>query len=212
LLKKEKEQTIKKYNAIEEFKNYVDKIGNRKNIYKIVKDIFDLKSAIYPGSYIDIVPSLILEEVTYIDNFKKANTFFKQKNEIAKYIEENKEYSNPSYINFIYDDYSKVSNIKMVDLIISQYAGFVGQETKQFLKVGGILLANDSHGDATLAYLDESYQFIATLDNNIINFDNLEKYFSLSRKRMINLSEVNEKQKGPKYINNAQNYIFKKIK
>jgi len=212
LFKKEKEQTIKKYNAIEEFKNYVDKIGNRKNIYKIVKDIFDLKSAIYPGSYIDIVPSLILEEVTYIDNFKKANTFFKQKNEIAKYIEENKEYSNPSYINFIYDDYSKVSNIKMVDLIISQYAGFVGQETKQFLKVGGILLANDSHGDATLAYLDESYQFIATLDNNIINFDNLEKYFSLSRKRMINLSEVNEKQKGPKYINNAQNYIFKKIK
>ncbi len=212
MFKKEKEQTIKKYNAIEEFKNYVDKIGNRKNIYKIVKDIFDLKSAIYPGSYIDIVPSLILEEVTYIDNFKKANTFFKQKNEIVKYIEENKEYSNPSYINFIYDDYSKVSNIKMVDLIISQYAGFVGQETKQFLKVGGILLANDSHGDATLAYLDESYQFIATLDNDIINFDNLEKYFSLSRKRMINLSEVNEKQKGPKYINNAQNYIFKKIK
>ncbi len=212
MFKKEKEQTIKNYNAIEEFKNYVDKIGNRKNIYKIVKDTFDLKSAIYPGSYIDIVPSLILEEVTYIDNFKKANTFFKQKNEIVKYIEENKEYSNPSYINFIYDDYSKVSNIEMVDLIISQYAGFVGQETKQFLKIGGILLANDSHGDATLAYLDESYQFIATLDNDIINFDNLEKYFFLSRKRMINLSEVNEKQKGPKYINNAQNYIFKKIK
>jgi len=212
LFKKEKEQTIKNYNAIEEFKNYVDKIGNRKNIYKIVKDTFDLKSAIYPGSYIDIVPSLILEEVTYIDNFKKANTFFKQKNEIVKYIEENKEYSNPSYINFIYDDYSKVSNIEMVDLIISQYAGFVGQETKQFLKVGGILLANDSHGDATLAYLDESYQFIATIDNDIINFDNLEKYFFLSSKRMINLSEVKEKQKGPKYINNAQNYIFKKIK
>lgn len=212
MYKKEKEQTIKNYNAIEEFKNYVDKIGNRKNIYKIVKDTFDLKSAIYPGSYIDIVPSLILEEVTYIDNFKKANTFFKQKNEIVKYIEENKEYSNPSYINFIYDDYSKVSNIEMVDLIISQYAGFVGQETKQFLKIGGILLANDSHGDATLAYLDESYQFIATLDNDIINFDNLEKYFFLSRKRMINLSEVSEKQKGPKYINNAQNYIFKKIK
>ncbi len=212
MFKKEKEQTIKNYNAIEEFKNYVDKIGNRKNIYKIVKDTFDLKSAIYPGSYIDIVPSLILEEVTYIDNFKKANTFFKQKNEIVKYIEENKEYSNPSYINFIYDDYSKVSNIEMVDLIISQYAGFVGQETKQFLKIGGILLANDSHGDATLAYLDESYQFIATLDNDIITFDNLEKYFFLSRKRMINLSEVNEKQKGPKYINNAQNYIFKKIK
>ncbi len=212
MFKKEKEQTIKNYNAIEEFKNYVDKIGNRKNIYKIVKDTFDLKSAIYPGSYIDIVPSLILEEVIYIDNFKKANTFFKQKNEIVKYIEENKEYSNPSYINFIYDDYSKVSNIEMVDLIISQYAGFVGQEIKQFLKIGGILLANDSHGDATLAYLDESYQFIATLDNDIINFDNLEKYFFLSRKRMINLSEVNEKQKGPKYINNAQNYIFKKIK
>lgn len=29
---------------------------------------------------------------------------------------------------------------------------------------------------------------------------------------MINLSEVKEKQKDPQYINNAQNYIFKKIK
>jgi hypothetical protein len=31
----------------------------------------------------------------------------------------------------------------------------VAQATKQFLKVGGILLCNDSHGDATLVRFDE---------------------------------------------------------
>ncbi len=44
-----------------------------------------------------------------------------------------------------------IATIEPVDLIISQYAGFVGQETKRYLKEGGILLCNDSHGDATLA-------------------------------------------------------------
>lgn len=203
---------MKNIKVIDELNNYIKQIGNRGNIYRQVRDTFDIKSAIYPGSYIDIIPSLIIEKVTYIDNFKKANLFFHNMDEIRKYIEENKEYSTPTYIKFIYEDYSKVKDIEQVDLIISQYAGFVGQETKHFLTEGGILLANDSHGDATLAYFDDSFEFIATIDNEIINFNNLDKYFSLYRNKEINLDFVKEKMKGPKYVFNAQNYIFKKIK
>jgi hypothetical protein len=32
--------------------------------------------------------------------------------------------------------------------------------TKQFLKLGGIILCNGSHGDATLARFDEDFKFI----------------------------------------------------
>lgn len=57
-----------------------------------------------------------------------------------------------------------------MDLIISQYAGFVGQATKVYLKKGGILLCNDSHGDATLAYCDSDYEFVGVINlNNMID-------------------------------------------
>jgi hypothetical protein len=35
-------------------------------------------------------------------------------------------------------------DVEPVDLIISQYAGFVGQATKKYLNTGGILLCNDN--------------------------------------------------------------------
>jgi len=65
---------------------------------------------------------------------------------------------------------SKALEIDPVDLIISQYAGFVGQATKKYLKTGGILLCNDSHGDATLARFDHDFEFIGVMgmDNKII--------------------------------------------
>ncbi len=197
--------------SIKEYLTYVKKIGSRRNLYKLVSEQFNIKSAIYPGSYIDIDPSLYIEKVTYIDNFKKAKSFFKNIDDISKYIQFNKTYDKEATFNFIFEDYSKVENIEKVDLIISQYAGFVGQQTKQFLKKNGILLCNDSHGDATLAFLDIDYKLIAVINENKINYDNLDKYFRLTKNRDIDISLVKSKMKGLKYINNPKNYIFRKI-
>ena len=198
--------------AIKEYLTYVNKTGSRRDLYKLIKEEFNIKSAIYPGSYIDIDPSIYIEKVTYIDNFKKANTFFKNKDDIFQYIKNNKTYNAEATIDFIFEDYSKAQNIEKVDLIISQYAGFVAQQTKQFLKKDGILLCNDSHGDATLAYLDSDFKLIAVINENKIIYENLDKYFTLSKNREIDISIVKSKMKGFKYINNPQNYIFKKIK
>ena len=49
---------------------------------------------------------------------------------------------------------------KSFDLLISQYAGFVSQHCKKYLKIGGILLVNNSHGDASMAKLDDDYKFV----------------------------------------------------
>lgn len=54
-------------NTIEEYKAYSDKIGNRKRIYQSLQRAFDIKSALYPGSHIDIAPSLFIPHVTYGD-------------------------------------------------------------------------------------------------------------------------------------------------
>ena len=108
---------------------------------------------------------------------------------------------------------SKALEIDPVDLIISQYAGFVGQATKKYLKTGGILLCNDSHGDATLARFDHDFEFIGVMgmDNKIINAE-VDEYFTLPKNKKIDLAKVKEKMKGPRYKQSAENYLFRKIK
>lgn len=129
---------------------------------------------------------------------------------IEKYVNENKKYIENPTIKFIDGDYRNNYNINVVDLTISQYAGFVGQYTKKYLKKGGILLCNDSHGDATLAKYDSDFELVGVVDKNgNISEDNLEEYFK--SKKNINLHEVEKKMKGPKYLIEGENYIFKKI-
>lgn len=198
---------------IETYEEYANKLGNRKALYDVVVKKYGIKSAIYPGSHIDITPSLIIPKVLYIDNFKGAIKFFENMDIIKEYLEDNKEYSGTSEIEFIGEDYSLLLGIKQVDLIISQYAGFVGQATKQFLKTGGVLLCNDSHGDATLARFDEDFEFIGIINSeNKIENNNLENYFILPKEKPIDLKIVKENMKGFKYKVVAENYLFRKGK
>jgi len=198
---------------IEAYIDYINKIGDRKELYKVVARNYFIQTAIYPGSHIDITPSLVIPKVTYIDNFKGAIKFFKNMEIIEKYIEQNKDYPDLCKIDFIGQDYTQPFEIEPVDLIISQYAGFVGKETKKYLKIGGILLCNDSHGDATLAKFDDDFDFLGIVDNkNKIQSNNLEAYFKLPNEKAVDIKTVKEKMKGLKYTLAAENYLFRKIK
>jgi len=131
---------------------------------------------------------------------------------IIRYIESNKEYKEAPRIEFLGQDYTKSIETEPVDLIISQYAGFVGQATKQVLKVGGILLCNDSHGDATLANFDEDFQLVGVLESNsTIRTHNLDVYFTPIKGKDIDLDFVWTKMKGLKYQTMAENYLFEKV-
>lgn len=200
-------------NIIETYRDYANKIGSRKVLYKVVAKEYDIHTAIYPGSHIDIAPSMVIPKVTYIDNFKGAISFFKHMDIIKEYIDQNKEYEEICEIDFIGQDYTQPLKIEKVDLIISQYAGFVGQATKQVLKKGGILLCKDSHGDATLARFDEDFELVGIVDNKKkIQSNNLEDYFILPKGKTIDLEIVKKKMKGLKYKLVAENYLFRKIK
>ncbi|MDW7656851.1 MAG: hypothetical protein SCM11_06720 [Bacillota bacterium] len=197
---------------IKKYRDYASKIGDRKALFEAVAKEFSVHNAIYPGSHIDIAPSLVIPEVIYIDNFKGAISFFKHLDIIIEYIEDNKKYSDACKIDFIGQDYTQPFEIEQVDLIISQYAGFVGQATKRYLKIGGILLCNDSHGDATMARFDDDFEFIGIVDNqNRIHLANMEKYFNLPKGRSVDLEIVKANMKGLKYTLGAENYIFRKL-
>lgn len=197
--------------VIDEFLAYQEKIGDRKELYQVVAQTFKVKRALYPGSHIDLSPSKVIPTVIYIDSFKGAVKFFKHMDEIRQYLETKKTYKEPVEIDFYGEDYYHDFDLEPVDLIISQYAGFVSQATKRYLKKGGILLSNDSHGDATLAYHDKEFEFLGIINaKNELVTDGLDEYFKLDKKT-VNLDEVRKSMKLPKYKKRAENYIFKKV-
>lgn len=188
----------------------MSKIGDRNTLFNMVAKEYKINRALYPGSHIDISPSLFIPDVTYIDNYKGTIQFFKKIREIETYLNNNKNYHEKCNIVFYGRDYRDEIIMDQVDMIISQYAGFVGQATKQYLKEDGILLCNDSHGDATLAYLDEEYILITVIDEkNTLSTKNLDKYFTLKSKSYIDEKTVRTTMKGPKYDVQATNYIFR---
>lgn len=203
---------MKSGNIIEEYHEYRDKIGNRTELYRKVAKSYGVESALYPGSHIDIAPSLVIPKVIYVDNFKGAINFFKNLDLIKEYIFQNKGYEKLCDIVFMGQDYTKELNVEPVDLIISQYAGFVGQATKKYLKKGGVLLCNDSHGDATLSKFDDDFELIGVIGkNNKIIDTKLDDYFVLPRSKKVDLVKVKEKMKGPKYKLTTENYLFHKV-
>lgn len=191
------------------YKDYMDTIGSRQAMYEVVIDAYDIKSILYPGSHVDITPSFLVGKVTYVDSFKGTQSFFKNFDQIKSFIASNKVYEEDVDLVYYHQDYQKPLAIEPVDMIISQYAGFVGQATKAYLKKGGILLCNDSHGDATLAYLDNDYRFIGVVDDkDQLMINGLDKYFTFARSRPIDKEKVLKTMKGPKYKVQPKSYVF----
>jgi len=191
--------------------------GDRRRIFKVITEEFKIQKAIYPGSFIHIAPSFYIPEVVYVDSFKKTKKFFDD-NKYHDIINKNKTYEEDAIIRFYLIDFYKdvEEKLESFDLLISQYAGFVSQCCKKYLKKGGLLIANNSHGDASMASIDKSFEFIGVIyySNKIYRFTarNLYKYFIPKKKDFKVTKEHLEKtMKGIPYTKTASAYLFKKL-
>lgn len=199
--------------GIRNYQEYANKIGNRKALYTAVTEKYRILSALYPGSHIDIAPSFVIPKVTYVDSFRGTISFFKQRAAIMEYVAMHKNYEDLPDLTFLGQDYTQQFPCDPVDLIISQYGGFVVQATKHLLKIGGIALCNDSHGDATLTRFDEDFELVGVVDvDNTIKDTDLGQYFTVPKGKTLDLPRVRMKMQGLKYVSVAENYLFKKIR
>jgi SAM-dependent methyltransferase len=154
--------------------------------------------------------------VVYVDSFKKTAKFFKDKS-ILEFIEKHKTYSKKPEVRFYYQDYYEEldEELESFDLLISQYAGFITECCKRYLKPKGILVANDSHGDASMALLDEDFQFFGVIyyanKKYYLTDKNLESYFIPKDKtKKISKENLKKTMKGIGYTKYASAYLFKK--
>lgn len=198
-------------------KQYTSKEYTSVGLFRTIKEKFNIQKAFYPGCYVHVTPSLIFSDVTYADSFRKTDKFF-ESDEVLKFVVKNKEYEEKPKYKFFHQDYYKPFEglTQEFDLIISQYAGFVGQAVKEYLKSGGILVCNNSHGDASMASLDPNYKLVAVYrrksdDNFSISSKNLETYLIPKNGIEPTVEKLKETMRGIAYTKSPSGYIFEKI-
>jgi hypothetical protein len=203
--------------ALSLYKKYFqERQFERLNLFQTIADKFNVQRVLYPGSFVHITPSFVFPEVVYVDNDKQAKQFF-GKSAIFKFIAERKIYRQEATVSFHFADYRNGFDemIGSFDLLISQYAGFVGQHCKQYLKTDGLLLANNSHGDAGMAAIDDDYQLVAVFsvknEKYRISVNNLAEYFVPKSQVEITKEYLEKVQKGIGYKKTASAYLFQKV-
>ena len=195
-------------------KFFIDRDFERLDLFQLLAEKYQIQRVLYPGSFVHVTPSLIFPDVVYVDNDNSAKKFFNN-SKFREYVAERKSYHQEPRITYHCADYRNGFDEEdgKFDLLVSQYAGFVGQYCKRYLKKGGLLLANNSHGDAGVAALDEQYQLIAVahLRNRKYQISEikLEDYFAPKTSKVkITKEYLLELQRGIGYKKVAAVYVF----
>jgi hypothetical protein len=197
--------------------HFVDKDFERLELFQLLREKYGPESAIYPGSFVHVTPSFVFRVTTYIEMDKRAKKFFESPG-LSDFISSRKIYPEAANIHFLAQDYRKVigGEDEKYELLISQYAGFVSKYCKRYLKIGGILLANNSHGDASIASIDEDFIFVgAVLKNGSkyrVSEKNLSKYFVPKKAVEVTEEYLEKIQKGIGYTKTASSYLFRRIR
>ena len=194
-------------------KYHLERSDERVGLFRVLYERYPVQNALYAGSYVHIAPSFIIPTVTYVDSYKKAKPVFEDPQTI-EYINSRKEYEQDPTVRFVLADFTTELDLpeQGFDLLISQYAGLISYHCKKYLKVGGILVANNSHGDASMAYLDAGYELLGVInkrgDRFVFSDSNLEGYFIPKRGIQTTEEELLRTMKGIGYTKSAGNYVF----
>ena len=205
------------YNAFKAYKKYyVERDYEQVDLWRLLRDQFGISNVIYPGSYIQISPSFIFSYVVYIDSDKNAIRFF-QSDALIEMVNQRKEYPQQPEVVFHGVDYRNLIEAyhSKFDLLISQYAGFISEVCKPYLKTGGYLLVNNSHGDAGMASIDSEYKLIYAVHKAKgryrLSNTSLDDYFIPKKSMTVTKELLLERKKGVGYTKTAPLYIFQKI-
>lgn len=202
-------------NPINMYHDYVKDGWDRRSLIEGIVSRYKVRCAIYPGSYIHVTPSFFIPDVVYVDSDKKAKRFFASE-EVYEFIDREKIYEGDAKVRYYPSDYAGefLEEEETFDLMISQYAGFISQACKKYLKHGGILLANNSHGDAGVAFHDDDYTLIGVANNRdgvwLISDNNLESYFIPKKDIEVTKEYLLTLSRGLGYKKSAGGYIFRK--
>jgi hypothetical protein len=195
--------------------HFVAKDFERLELFQRLREKYSIVSAIYLGSFVHVTPSFVYPVTTYVEMDKRARKFFEDP-ELDAFIKARKIYAEDPQITFYAQDYQQAiaGEDEQYDLLISQYAGFVSRYGKRYLKIGGLLLANNSHGDASMAALDDDFVCVGVVlkqgSSYRVSEQNLSAYFIPKKPIDVTVAYLEQLQKGIGYTKTASSYLFRR--
>jgi hypothetical protein len=204
-----------KNNALAMYNRYhLERDDERLGLFLRICEKYTVEKVLYPGSF-HLTPALVFPFTCFVDSDRRARKFFDAP-EVSEYISKHRIYISDAEYVFHLADYRKgiPERPNSFDLLISQHAGLVSQACKQYLKIGGILVANNSHGDASMASVDHDFEFVAVIKRRNNNFtfseDNLNSYFIPKKKIETSREYIERTGRGIGYTKTASVYLFRK--
>jgi hypothetical protein len=133
---------------------------------------------------------------------------------VAEIIHENRPDPEDADWRFIAVDYRTKLEIadQSVGLLVSLYAGFVSEHCTRYLRPGGWLLVNPSHGDAAMASIDPRYKLVAVVtarpDRYTITERALDSYLIPKRPANVTAELLHAAGHGIAYTKSPFAYLF----
>ncbi len=193
---------------------YRDSIGDRTGLFTALVDSVPVHRALYPGSYVDLSPSMAIASVTYVDTDARAARFFADTGLVGAELAGRARPGAGQEVRFLAADYTHHLDVPdgSMDVLISLFAGQVWQHCRRYLRPGGWLLANTSHGDASLAALDPTLRLIAVAnhrgDRYRLTTDELDEYLIPRRPETADAARIRSAGRGIAYTRTAFAYLF----
>lgn len=206
---------VKKFHA-----DYDKHPGDRIHLFGALAEKVSPKRVLYPGSYVDIAPSVWFDEVRYVDTDNRAARFFKQSEAVTELVAAKRAAvarpTAPISIEFEHRDYSSPLDAEpgSVDLLVSLYAGFVSEHCTRYLASGGYLLANGHHGDVAMASLDPGYRLAAVVTSANGRYRcstaNLDSYLIPKNGQQPTVASLHSSGRGIAYTKAPFAYLFQR--
>ena len=196
---------------------YRDSIGDRSGLFAALADAWPIERALYPGSYVDLSPSTAIASVTYVDTDARAARYFAEHGRVRADLAGRTDPGAATEVAFLASDHTRPLNVAdgSVDLLISLFAGPVWDHCRRYLRPGGWLLANTSHGDASLAALDPSLRLVGVAHHRDgrygLSTDRLADYLVPKRPEAADPEQIRRRGRGIAYTRSAFAYVFQAI-
>jgi hypothetical protein len=199
---------------------HIARQDERLQLFTAVCEHFGVQRGLYPGCFVHVTPSFVIPAMYYVDSDRRAQKFFTD-GFAAALARERRAYPSEPEIRFFRQSYEAPLPIpdQSVDLLISQYAGFVSHACLQYLRRGGYLVANNSHGDAGLAWSNPELELVAVVQRRgerfSVSTDRLSEYFipkspKVPRQPEEAANHIRSLGRGIGYTKTASNYVFRR--
>lgn len=191
--------------------------GDRLRLFTAVDARVGASRVLYPGSFVDVAASFVFPSVTYVDVDRRAAKFFEDVDGVREILSANRVDADTRAIEFVHADYGDELDLAEAsfDLLVSLYAGFVSEHCTRYLRVGGHLLVNPSHGDAAMASIDERYRLAAVVISDSAGYRlddrELDTYLVPKRPQVITTELLHDLGRGIAYTRSPFAYLFERV-